>query len=354
MTKNILITGGAGFVGSNLALFLQQHWPDHQIICLDNFIRQGSRLNKRRLEDHHIRVIEGDIRDKQTILSFEDVRWLVDCASEPAVLAAFENPVYTIETNLIGTMNCLELARKCKSNIIFLSTNRVYPIGPLNAVPFEEKGTRFDWKEDCRDIGISYNGLTVRFPLDGVRSLYGTTKLASEHIIQEYCEMFGLKGVMTRFGIIAGPWQMGKIDQGLVGYWVACHKYQKDLRYIGFGGEGKQVRDALHVDDLCDLIGRQMNSIDAVNGEIFNAGGGRPNSFSLQELTSLVQDITKTKVPIHQAHENRKADIRVVIMDNADITQKLGWRPTRGLEQVVLDVNRWIDDHKESLRGALV
>lgn len=353
MKKTILITGGAGFVGSNLALYIQKRSKDSRVICFDNLIRKGSSLNVRRLKDSGIQFILGDIRDKKKLSSLPKIDTLVECSAEPSVTAAYKDPNYMVETNLFGTVNCLELARRDKADFIFLSTSRVYPIGPMNDIPFAETSTRFDWKKATKGDGYGYQGIKESFPLDGVRSLYGATKLSSEHVAQEYFDMFGIQGVINRLGVIAGPWQMGKIDQGIVGFWTAQHKFGGKLSYIGYGGSGKQLRDAVHVDDVCELIFHQMRNIKKLHGKVFNAGGGRKNTFSLYELTGLVQEITGASIPIAKVAEERKSDLRIYITDNTAVKNTTGWAPKKDLEAIVSDVHLWINAHKSKLAPIL-
>ena len=353
MKKNILITGGAGFVGSNLAIFLKARLKDYHIICFDNLIRGGSELNVARLKDHNIKFIKGDVRRREQLFSLKNIHLILECCAEPAVLASYTDPMYTIDTNLMGTAHCLELARRDKSCIIFLSSSRVYPIEPMNSIPFKELPTRFDWREETQRQGFSYEGITVDFPLAGVRSLYGASKLSSEHICLEYFDMFGLKGVINRLGIIAGPWQMGKVDQGIVGFWVAQHKFNNKLSYIGYGGCGKQLRDVIHIDDVCELVLYQIENVAKVNGKIYNVGGGRKNSFSLLELTDMVQRITGKIMAIGRVDEERKNDVRIYITDNSFVTKEIGWSSRRSLENIIMDINDWIDQHDRVLEGVL-
>jgi CDP-paratose 2-epimerase len=345
MQNNILITGGAGFVGSNLALHLKKKDPDKHIVCFDNLIRQGSELNVPRLLECGIEFIKGDIRNKDHVLGLRNISAIIDCSADPSVLASFNDPVYTLDTNLVGTINCLELARREKSSVIFLSTNRVYPIESLEKIPFYEDVARFDWMKDAKGDGHSFDGINEDFTLKGRRSLYGTSKLCSEHILIEYINMFGIKGVINRFGIIAGPWQMGKADQGIIAYWLLMHKFKSSLKYIGFNGQGKQVRDALHVDDVCDLISFELDNIDSVNGCVFNAGGGRNNSFSLKELDQKVAQLLGSKIDIASELTKREDDIRIYITDNTFINNKTGWYPRRDLDDILRDTNSWIDSN---------
>lgn len=349
MKKKILITGGAGFVGSNLAIYLKKRLKGVQIICLDNLKRNGSPLNAQRLKDHNIQFVKGDIRNKKDLFACRDIGCLIECSAEPSVLAAYDNPVYTIDTNLQGTIHCLELARREKADFVFLSTSRVYPIEPLEKIPFKELATRFDWLSHNKGLGFTYRGIAEDFPLEGVRSLYGATKLSSELLIREYMDMFSLRGFIDRFGIIAGPWQMGKIDQGLVGFWIIQHFFKNKLNYIGFGGKGKQVRDVIHIDDVCEIIFLQLQHLKKNNGQTFNIGGGRKNSFSLLELTWCIQDVLKIRIPVSSVPSSRKSDVRIYISDNEKINKHMSWRPKKSLEDIVIDIAQWLSHYEKQL-----
>jgi CDP-paratose 2-epimerase len=181
--KNILITGGAGFVGSNLALKLKQDYPDVNITVLDNLKRRGSELSLKRLKAADIEFIHGDIRNKEDLV-FEKVDLLLECSAEPSVMAGINSsPEYLLNTNLVGTLNCLEVAREHGAASLFLSTSRVYPISYINNLNFEEAETRFNILDDQDIPGASSKGIAENFPLDKPRSLYGTTKLASEMVV---------------------------------------------------------------------------------------------------------------------------------------------------------------------------
>jgi CDP-paratose 2-epimerase len=248
MSKRALITGGAGFVGSALGLGLAQRYPDWQITALDNLKRRGSELNLPRLKQAGIQFIHGDVRnteDLDPVALQPDL--ILECSAEPSVLAGYASPGYVLQTNLVGTVNCLELARQTQADFIFLSTSRVYPIAYLNALEFTETETRFQLLEQQVLPGVSSQGISEEFPLNGARSLYGATKLASELLVAEYADAYGLRTVINRCGVLTGPWQMGKVDQGVFALWMAFHYFQRSLKYIGYGGTGKQVRDFLHV-----------------------------------------------------------------------------------------------------------
>jgi CDP-paratose 2-epimerase len=146
---------------------------------------------------------------------------------------------------------------------------------------------------------------------------------------------------------------MGKVDQGVIVLWVARHYWKKGLSYIGYGGEGKQVRDILHIDDLFSLIDLQIHNPDTYNGQLFNVGGGPDISLSLQELTTLCQEVTGNRIPIEKVKENRPADIRIYLTDNTKVTSLSGWKPSFRKEQVVADVFNWIHHHERQLASIL-
>jgi CDP-paratose 2-epimerase len=250
-------------------------------------------------------------------------------------------------------LNVLEVCRRTKASLLFLSTSRVYPVEPIRAIRLEETATRFEIASKQELPGITRRGLSEDFPLQGVRSIYGATKLASELFIEEYAHAYGLRAVVNRCGVIAGPWQMGKVDQGVVALWVARHVYKRELSYIGYGGTGLQVRDVLHIDDLCDLVDVQIERLDELAGSVFNAGGGRDCSVSLCELTTLCQRETNESIAIRKVAETRPVDIPLYITDSSKLSRATGWSPRRSMEALVSDVHEWIRAHEPLLRPIL-
>jgi CDP-paratose 2-epimerase len=352
--KRILVTGGAGFVGSTLALCFKRDFSGVEVIALDNLKRRGSELNLPRLKEGGVIFHHGDIRNMEDLDAVGEVDLLVECSAEPSVLAGYgESPRYVIETNLSGTVNCLELARRYNVDTIFLSTSRVYPIQTLNKLKLEEAETRFELLETPDVAGISIKGVSEKFTLEGSRSLYGTTKLCSEHLLEEYISMYGLRGVINRCGVLTGPWQMGKVDQGIMVYWIAKHIFGGDLAYFGYGGNGKQVRDILHVDDLYCLILLQLSELDKHNGQIYNVGGGRPISISLNELTTLCQKVTGNSLSISSVVENREGDIPLYLSDSTKVMQNTGWERHHSVEQIVEEIASWITDNCHQLKPIL-
>ena len=353
--KSILITGGAGFVGSSLAMLLKEKYPHYNLIVLDNLKRRGSELNLPRLKEAGITFIHGDIRNPEDFNDIDTVDVVIEASAEPSVLSGIgTTPDYLVNTNLVGTINCLNFATKQKADFVFLSTSRVYPINHIENIQFTEEETRFSIAQKQSILrGVSAAGLNEEFPLDGYRSLYGATKLASEYMIHEYNHFYGLRTVINRCGVLTGPWQMGKIDQGVVVLWLARHFWQTPLSYIGFGGTGKQLRDILHVHDLFRLVDWQIHNMDVVNNQILNVGGGLDVSVSLQELTTHCEDITGNKTPISAVAETRTADIRIFQTDNTKVTNLTGWRPEIGVRQILEETFDWMKANEKQLKSIL-
>lgn len=350
--QSILVTGGAGFVGSNLALWLKRRFPTSTVIALDNLKRRGSELTLPRLRQGGVEFIHGDVRNPEDLrLDQRKIDLIMECSAEPSVLAGYgEAPDYLLNTNLNGTINCMDLARRTGADVIFLSTSRVYPIAALNALRFREGPTRFALEPQQNVPGASERGISEHFPLEGTRSMYGATKLCSELLIQEYSEMYGVRAIINRCGVLTGPWQMGKVDQGVFTLWMAMHYFERELSYIGWGGTGKQVRDLLHVEDLADLLDIQLSRFDEFKGQTFNVGGGVASSLSLQETTRLCQEITGKVIPVHAVQSNRPADLALYITDSSRIMQATGWRPRHTPEQTMRSIYNWIVAEEATVR----
>jgi CDP-paratose 2-epimerase len=168
MARRVLITGGAGFVGGNLAVGLATRHPDYKVLALDNLKRRGSELNLPRLREVGVDFHHGDVRNLEDVLSVEEVDTLVECSAEPSVLAGIDRSrSYLVQSNLLGAFPCLELARRSRAQVIFLSTSRVYPVGRLEAARFQEHETRFELADSQSIPGLSDRGVTEDFPLEG-------------------------------------------------------------------------------------------------------------------------------------------------------------------------------------------
>jgi CDP-paratose 2-epimerase len=351
----ILVTGGAGFVGSHIAIMLKRQYPSQAVVVLDNLKRRGSELNIARLKTAGVEFRHGDVRNPEDLeLGNRKLALLVECSAEPSVLAGFnESPVYLINSNLHGAINCLELARKHAADFVFLSTSRVYPVARLKQLNLKESPTRFTLEQQQPMPGASAMGIAENFPLEGRRSLYGATKLAAELIALEYAEMYDLRVIINRCGVIAGPWQMGKVDQGVFTLWMAAHYFGKPLKYIGFGGSGKQIRDVLHIDDLCNLLHIQLNRISDCSSKVYNVGGGLENSLSLLETTALCREITGRQIEIKPELQERPVDIPCYISDNRRVIRETGWQPSRSVQHTLSDIFQWIRENEAALKQIL-
>lgn len=352
-TSTVLVTGGAGFVGSSFALHWKERYPASQVIALDNLKRRGSELNVPRLKRAGVDFRHGDVRQPSDLMGLPHIDALVECSAEPSVMAGYDGSTrYLVDTNLVGTVNCLELVARDKADLVFLSTSRVYPMETLNNACVVQDG-RYCPLSGTSVHGLSHEGVSEDFPLHGLRSLYGTTKLASELLIAEYAAIHGFRWVVDRCGVIAGPWQMGKTDQGFILLWLSRHLWGLPLRYTGYGGLGAQVRDALHVHDLCDLVRLQLEGMEKVNGQVLNAGGGSRNADSLRGFTERCARITGNSIEVGSDPVDRPGDLKYYVTDNRRITALTGWRPDRDLDTLLDDSLAWLRQHEQELRVIL-
>lgn len=351
---HILITGGAGFAGSTLCIQLKKKYPSYTITAFDNLKRSGAEFNLAELRKLSVHFIHGDIRCVEDLEAVGAFDVLIEASAEPSVMAGLDSsPSYVINNNLTGSINCFNTCLKYKAKLIFLSTSRVYPISKIENASFTEEPTRFSFATNQTENGISENGIAEELSMSGARSFYGTTKLAAELLIREYEEFYNMQAAVTRFGVIAGPRQMGKTDQGVVTLWAARHFWKKPLKYIGYGGTGKQVRDILHIDDLVDLIDLQIHNTSLFAGKVFNAGGGLANSASLLEMTQLCEKITGNKISIGAEEQNRPADLKAFITDNTAITAATGWKPKKTVAQTFSDIVEWLRTNEDQLKHIL-
>jgi CDP-paratose 2-epimerase len=351
----MLITGGAGFVGGSLARsFLRD---GHEVTLFDNLRRRGSEMNVSALTAEGARFVHGDVRSAADLDALEgsfDV--LIEASAEPSVHAGMnDSPRYVLDTNLGGALNCLEFARVRCGALVFLSTSRVYAIEALRTLPLEEGPTRLDLAAGAQYAhGVTFDGIAEEFGFEGPRSYYGASKLAAELLCQEYGAHDGLRVVVNRCGVIAGPGQFGRSDQGVFTLWVARHVFGRPLRYTGFGGTGLQVRDLLHPDDLTELIRMQLGAWDRVSGQTFNVGGGRSGSVSMQELTAICRDVVGRDVPVDSDPATAAVDVPWYITDHSKISNLLGWTPARRPRQIVEDIAAWIEKNAQSLESLIV
>lgn len=349
----ILISGGAGFVGSSLAKSFKKANSAHEIVAFDNLRRRGSERNLPDFKKLGIEFVHGDIRVLSDLedLGSRKFDLFIDAAAEPSVLAGLSgSPQYVLQTNLSGTLNSLEYARRSCGSFLFLSTSRVYSLAALRGIRLSETPTRFIADAEQNQVGVGPNGVDVDFSVSSARSLYGASKLCSEQVAQEYSDTYKLPVLINRCGVIAGPGQFGKVDQGVFTLWVANHVFGKSLKYTGFGGEGKQVRDLLHPDDLYALLLKQIEGRQAWQGQVYNVGGGTDVSVSMQEMTKLCQDISGKKIEIMSNPETNPVDIPFYVTDNARVEKTYAWHRSKTPIDIVREIYEWIRANEADLR----
>ena len=334
----ILITGGCGFVGSNIAIYLKNKLKGAKISSLDSLTRKGSQLNKERLEYFKIKNYKIDIVNFNKIKTLPKFNLIIDCCAEPAIEASRKNPDKVFNTNLIGTFNILKKCIKDKSNLIFLSSSRVYSILKLR---------KYIKKNNFSKPIKSKKQIDEEFETSEASSLYGFTKIASEKLIKEFFYKTNLKYIINRFGVIAGPWQFGKQDQGFVPLWVARHYLKKKLSYIGFNAKGHQVRDVLHIEDVCKIISIQIKKFKKINNMTFNIGGGINNLISLKNLTIKCENLTKNKIRIEKIYRTSNYDIPYFVTNNSKIKRIYKWKPVKNLNDILKDIYLWLKKNKK-------
>jgi CDP-paratose 2-epimerase len=350
----VLVTGGAGFVGANLSISLAGRHPNWELVAFDNLHRRGSELNVPRLREAGVSFAHGDIREPADLEEIGELDAIVECSAEPSAMAGVNsNADYVVRTNLLGAHHCLELARRQAAQLVFLSTSRVYPVEQQNALKYREQETRFELEPEQPFQGVSEMGISERFPLDGARTLYGATKLAGELLITEYAAAFGLRAVVDRFGVIAGPWQMGKVDQGVFTHWMISHYFRRPLAYLGYGGIGKQVRDLISIDDVVDLVEHQLLDPDHWAGFVGNVGGGREISLSLLETTGVCRELTGNEVDIAGDPQTRTGDVPIYLSDCDLLYGQTDWRPKRGPREILESIFLWVKDNERAVERVL-
>jgi CDP-paratose 2-epimerase len=287
----ILVTGACGFVGSQILHRLRSQSENWTLLGMDNLCRAGSEVNRPVLKNLGVKFYHGDVRAASDFEALPAVDWVIDAAANPSVLAGVDGKSSSrqvIEHNLSGTVNMLEYCRRHQAGFILLSTSRVYGIEPLCQIPVKTEGVRFVLDE-TKPLpgGLSSRGVTEAFSTFPPLSLYGVSKKMSEDLALEYGSTFDLPVFVNRCGVLAGAGQFGRADQGIVAFWIHSWREQRGLRYLGFGGAGHQVRDALHPADLGDLLFKQIQSGAAKDKpRLANVAGGQQSSFSLAELSA--------------------------------------------------------------------
>ncbi len=336
--RRALITGGAGFIGSNLAHHLLTR--GEEVIIYDNLARPGTEKNIAWLQSNHgeaFKLILGDVRDAQKLKKVvEGAEVIYHLAAQVAVTTSVLNPREDFEVNALGTLNLLEAARNSpkKPALLFTSTNKVY--GGLEGVEVVEGETRYRFATLPQGVAESY-------PLD-FHSPYGCSKGAADQYVRDYARIYGLRTVVFRMSCIYGPRQFGNEDQG----WLAHFVISSFLgRPITIYGDGKQVRDLLYIDDLLRAFDLAVEGIDAAAGQIYNIGGGKENALSVwMEFREILEELLGR--PVEAAFGPwRTGDQKVYISDIGKAERDLGWRPEVGVREGVKRLLDWVVENRE-------
>ena len=334
----ILVTGGCGFVGTNLSLYLNSKGFD--VHSLDNLSRKGSKYNLTLLKKRKIKNFKINIENFKFIKKLPKYDLIIDCCAEAAVEVSKTDVDRVFYTNLVGTFNVLKKCTKDKSNIIFLSSSRVYSIDLLNKL--KNKINKNISKKFLINKNLSTNG---------PKSIYGFTKLSSEDLIKEFSYLFKIKYIINRLGVISGPWQFGKQDQGFVSLWLWSHLNKKKLNYIGYGGKGNQVRDIIHIEDVCSLIYKQIKVIKKRHNLLVDIGGGKSNAISLKELTKICEKVTQNKIKFGSNKLTSDYDIPYFVTDNRKVSKLYKWKPNKKINDIINDMYSWMKLNHKMLRS---
>jgi CDP-paratose 2-epimerase len=344
-----LITGGAGFIATNVAdRLLRDGW---RVRLFDNFSRDGVSRNVEWLKDQpagndpdRLDVVVGDVRDAAAVQrAVEGTSRVFHFAAQVAVTTSLVHPLLDFDVNARGTLNLLEAMRALDDppSLLFTSTNKVY--GHLEDLRLRPLSTRYE----PEDAAVAQRGISECRPLD-FHSPYGCSKGAADQYVLDYARTFGLPAAVFRMSCIYGPHQFGTEDQGWVAHFVIQALQGAALTLYG---DGRQVRDVLFVDDLVDAMMAAHDRIDRLAGQAFNIGGGTANTISLLELIDLISDLFGRR-PSYRLEHWRRADQRYYVSDTAKFGAATGWAPRVPLYEGVERLATWFVEHGVSVAPA--
>jgi CDP-paratose 2-epimerase len=353
----VLLTGVCGFVGSALARAIVEGGLPWTLFGFDNLSRPGSELNRTLLRRLGVHVFHGDLRCQSDVDALPPVDWIVDCAAKPSVLAGNDSQTSSrqlMENNLLSSINLLERCKAAKAGFILLSTSRVYAIESLAALPVEVRHNAFDIIVRAPlPAGVSFDGISEDFSTAPPISLYGASKLASEALALEYGATFDFPVWINRCGVLAGAGQFGRADQGIFSYWIHSHMRRAPLRYIGFGGQGYQVRDCLHPRDIIPLLRLQIEAADdSSRPRLVNVSGGRSSAMSLRQLTEWCD----ARFGVHHIGNDpreRRFDLPWVILDCRKAARAWDWKPEMPTEAILEEITRHASENPNWLEISL-
>jgi len=338
MAHRYLITGGAGFIGSNYVHRLLAR--GEKVTVLDNLSRGGARHNLEWLEQSFgtgaFEQVIGDVRDASLVAeAARQADVIVHLAGQVAVTTSVIDPRQDFEANALGTFNVLEAARLSGRHpiVLYASTNKVY--GGMEAVPLVEEATRWRYRD------LPY-GCPETQPLD-FHSPYGNSKGCGDQYTRDYCRIYGLPTVVFRQSCIYGPRQMGMEDQGWVAWFIIAAVLGRPITIYG---DGKQVRDVLYIDDLLEAYDLAIQKIEIARGQVYNIGGGPANVMSVwAEFAPLLERLLGRSIPVARG-DWRPGDQRVFYADIRKAERELGWRPKVGVEEGVRRLFEWVQQNR--------
>jgi CDP-paratose 2-epimerase len=343
-TETILVTGGAGFIGSNLVERLLSR-EGVRVRIFDNFSRRGVTHNLSWLREmthsSRLEIVEGDTRDAEAVRkATRDADEIYHLAAQVAVTTSVDDPATDFATNALGTFNVLEGARSSGRQpfVLFTSTNKVY--GSLESIPIKADGTRYKAQVP------GFRGVREDQLLD-FHSPYGCSKGAADQYVRDYARIYGLDTVVFRMSCIAGPRQFGNEDQG----WVAHFLYSVlEGRTVTVCGDGLQVRDVLHVHDLIDAMIAVREKRSRTRGEVFNLGGGMERTVSVGEMLQRCE--RRIGLPLHLNYTDvRPGDQPLYISDTSKLQATTGWRARRSLDDILDAIENFWHDNQSRITG---
>ncbi|MDR1789876.1 MAG: NAD-dependent epimerase/dehydratase family protein [Opitutaceae bacterium] len=347
---HLLISGICGFVGSTLAReFLRLGFD---VSGFDNFSRPGSQTNREPLIRLGAKIFQADAANTDDMAALPGADWVLDAAANASVLAGLDDSSRRlVSDNLIGTINLLEYCKRRRAGFTLLSSSRVYSIPPLASLPVDVADNAFI-PNASRPLppGLTPEGVGETFPTATPISLYGATKLASETLALEYGETFGFPVFVNRCGVLAGAGQFGRPDQGIFAYWINSHLRRKPLRYIGFDGQGHQVRDCLHPRDLVPLMRKQFANSDKLppSDRVLNVSGGASSAMSLRQLTAWC-DARFGPHAVASDPRPRPFDIPWMVLNSAKAKHLYDWQPATPLEAILDEIANHAESHPDWL-----
>ena len=348
----LLITGICGFAGSALAEALLERIEGLSIHGVDNLMRPGSETNRPKLRRLGVTFAHGDIRSAADWEALPEADWVIDAAANPSILAGVQGGGTSrqlLEHNLGSMIHVLEYCKRRRAALTILSSSRVYSIPALTGLPLRDGGEAFEL-DDSQPLptGLSAAGVGPEFSTEPPVSLYGCTKLAGEIVALEYGAAFDFPVWVNRCGVLTGPGQFGTPDQGIFAFWVNAHLRRRPLKYIGFDGMGKQVRDALNPVDLAGLLYAQIRDGRRDGRRLYTAGGGPANAMSLRQLTGWCDGRFGPHAPASDLRP-RPYDIPWIVMDNTAATRDFGWTPQVSLTETLSRIAAHAEQHPDWL-----